>query len=212
MTNWLTFSSSILSATVGITNFLRFGPAKMNKSTRVILFVLFLNLMSLVLKAFAVAWAIMHNGAMTWMGKITWGSFASTLIYLPNLTYATGVLFIEFGPKKGFDLILRYPGLVLTPVFSPITFGSQQCQCNTRCYPKLCCPLPTIRNGLIQMSMKHTTVNTAMTFIFISVVMIITTSWMERIVLYGVISCALLQLCLTIFFLLVYKSIKQSHK
>merc|ERR1712107_115256 len=45
------------------------------------------------------------------------------ICYLPQLVYSTVILFSNIGPKNSFKIILQYPAIVLTPVFSYWTFG-----------------------------------------------------------------------------------------
>merc|ERR1712157_526959 len=40
------------------------------------------------------------------------------ICYLPQLVYSTIILLSNVGPKNGLKIILQYPAIILTPVFS----------------------------------------------------------------------------------------------
>ena len=56
------------------------------------------------------------------------------LCFLPGLIVASTFLIMSLGPKRSLSLIAKYPGTILLPVFTPLTFGPQLClKCCSGC-------------------------------------------------------------------------------
>ena len=145
----VTLVSSIISASFGITKFLKFGPCRLVSSVYVSIgfIVLFLNVLS----------TIVSKGWMLAISQNVVGGFTANddddlikygmrivipMIFLLNLLYVSMktqnkniikqdlffqsafVLFFTTSPmKKTLNTLLHYPPLILTPVFSIWTFG-----------------------------------------------------------------------------------------
>jgi len=125
-----TFTTSVFTATLGIAKFLKIGPCRLipdqgplgGHGTLAFL-MLMLNIASTIVSKGimlpALGFGIRNLSEISSMVIGVW----IAICYLPQLVYSTIILFSNIGPKNSFKIILQYPAIVLTPVFSCWTFG-----------------------------------------------------------------------------------------
>ena len=130
----VTFGTSIISASYGLTNFLRVGPLKaipdypFSGHGHLSFWLIFLSIAtSLVTKGLA---SIYTGFCVFWCEKdkqftVTPESvgIGFCLMFLPQILLSVTTLLATVGFKNFIKLTLRYPALILLSVFTPFTFG-----------------------------------------------------------------------------------------
>jgi len=123
------FITSVLSASYGLTNFLRVGPLKIIPGSGFwkdlsFWLVLLTNLCSLVCQGLLMAIMLFGRTSMPY----PLGIFV-LLTFMPKLVLALSSLLIttQFKLLDTLKLVAKFPAIVLMPVFTPFTFGPDGC-------------------------------------------------------------------------------------
>lgn len=112
----LSWGTSLFSACYGVSKFLKVGPAGIIPTDKFCHSSFFLVFIS-------VAGFNVGKGAL-YLHLTVRERYAEILfMYLPSLSYSIMILLISLGSKGTLRTILNHPSCVMTPVFSPWTFG-----------------------------------------------------------------------------------------
>ena len=133
------FTTSVPCAGYGLTNFLRVGPLKTipNKPAsgfgHLSFWLVFLtNLFRLIAKGVLMVWCVNIEPYRAKFLRL--GTFAS-LALLPHFLLAVLSLLITTGFKllDALNLVAKFPGVALMPVFTPFTLGPDTFSCRYGC-------------------------------------------------------------------------------
>ena len=127
------FTTSILSACYGLTNFLRVGPLKVIPNQPASGFghlsyyiVFFSVLCSLTAKGFVLGALVADRQFMELL-----------LIFIPQVLFSLTTLCATLGVKDCLSLAIRHPAIVLMPIFTNFAFGPEKSNCKCRLDGKL---------------------------------------------------------------------------
>lgn len=150
--NWITYITSILAAIFGMMNFLRLGPMSINGLCIWDYLALSITVGSSLCLKGAIVGAFLAPSPAGPGGE----SYAVLLCFLPGLIVATTTLLLSLGPQKSLSVVAKYPGSILMPVLTTITFGPQPCL-------KCCCGCLCSRGSKLQLGKRLTAVNAIVT-------------------------------------------------
>ena len=132
----ISFSSSILSASYGLTNFFRTGPLKAIPNQPASGFghlsfpLIFFSIAStLVTKGIVLVYVLGFYFYEDTRNIETTICFSLSLLFVIQLLLAFVSLFTAVGLKDSFRLAVRFPSIILTPIFSPYVFGPENSNC-----------------------------------------------------------------------------------
>ena len=133
--------TSIISASYGLTNFLRVGPIKVipkrpasgigHLSFWLILSSTLFSLMAKVLVTAGI-FLIIPFGA-----TLQHSMFTLLVSLSPSLFIAVAAIWFTFGLRDSFKVVTKYPATILLPVFTPFMFGPQKSNCGNQELGKL---------------------------------------------------------------------------
>ena len=141
-TGLITFVSSILSASYGLTNFFRVGPLKVIPNQpasgfgHLSFFLIFVSVASsLVAKGIVVMYGmypvlfLKNSGRNDFFVNKLVDHGLVTMLFIPQLLLAIGTLMRVVGFKSTLKLMLSHSSVVLTPLFTPFVFGPVNSNC-----------------------------------------------------------------------------------
>ena len=128
------FSTSVVSASYGLTNFLRVGPLKVIPNQPAsgfghpCFFLVFFSVLSSI-----VAKGILF-GDFAYNGKVL---YACLGLFVPNMLLSLTSLLAALGFKDSIILAIRHPAIVMMPVFTSFAFGPERSNCKCQLGGKL---------------------------------------------------------------------------
>ena len=135
--NECAFFTSVLSASYGLTNFLRVGPLKVIPNQPAsgfghpcFLLVFFSVLSSIVAKGLVL-------GVLADMLTFSEVQYLSVVLFVPNILFSLTSLLVTLGFKDSICLAIRHPAIVMMPVFTSFTFGPEKSNCKRQIGSKL---------------------------------------------------------------------------